>query len=292
MVATRYTNAISILGFALLLFVGGHQRLAAGQESAGAAFGLMYWTNRDEGVYRGARDGSEIKLLVDTKNADGVAIDRKAEKLYFTVSNYPTLNADQIYRVNLDGSGLEEFVGGLNFTGDLAIDAEHGKLYLSSVGDGNIFEINIADKQRRDIVTGVNGPDELVLDVAEGCLYFTSSGGHNIERVSLDGSARRDVIAGLGTPFGLALDPDEKQLYFVEAQGNLRRVGLDGSKLSLLAQGLIEPDGLAIDLDNRKLYWTERGKLCQANLDGSDVEPLVVGKTSQYSSIIILPPEE
>lgn len=134
----------------------------AADESAAEVFGVMYWTHRDEGVYRAARDGSEAKLLAAIKNADGIALDHKTQKLYFTVSGYPGPNADKLYRGNLDGSGLEEFVAGL----------------------------------------------------------------------------------------------------------------------------------LAFDPDNRKLYWTEKGKLCQANADGTQIETLISGKTGQYASLLILPPKE
>ena len=146
----------------LLVIAIAAMRPAAADDSAAAVFGLMYWTHRDEGVYRAARDGSELKLLAAVKTADGIALDQKAQKLYFTVSGYPGPNADKLYRGNLDGSGLEEFVAGL----------------------------------------------------------------------------------------------------------------------------------LAFDPDNRKLYWTEKGKLCQANADGTQIETLISGKTGQYASLLILPPKE
>lgn len=150
--------------FVTALFVWAAAASARAQESATDLLGAIYWTHRGTGVYRAAPDGSEIKQLVDIENPDGLAIDTKGQKLYFTVSNYPAANADSIYRINLDGSGHEEVVGGLNFTGDMVLDPGPAKLYLTSVGGGTIFEIDIASKQRRDLVTGVNGPDELVLE--------------------------------------------------------------------------------------------------------------------------------
>ncbi|HVX63769.1 MAG TPA: hypothetical protein VHC19_24315, partial [Pirellulales bacterium] len=70
------------------------------------------------------------------------------------------------------------------------------------------------------------------------------------------------------------------------------RSKLDGSDREQLASGLDQPDGLAIDADNRKLYWVERGKLSQSELDGSQPETLVTGKSDLYSSLEILPPVE
>lgn len=111
---------------------------ANAQESATDSLGAIYWTHRGTGVYRAARDGSEMKQLVEIKNPDGLAVDANAQKLYFTVSNHPAANADTIYRINLDGSGIEEIVGGLNFTGDMVLDPDSAKLYLTSVGSGII----------------------------------------------------------------------------------------------------------------------------------------------------------
>lgn len=37
---------------------------------------------------------------------------------------------------------------------------------------------------------------------------------------------------------------------------------------------------------------TETGKIGQANLDGSFIETLVLGKTAQYASLVVLPPRE
>jgi sugar lactone lactonase YvrE len=83
---------------------------------------------------------------------------------------------------------------------------------------------------------------------------------------------------------------DEKAIYWTFPGGDLYRVRLEDGRHERLLQGLTNPDGLAIDFDNRKLYWAENGKISQANLDGTNVELLVKGKTTQYSSLEIFPP--
>ncbi|HUY36858.1 MAG TPA: hypothetical protein VMV69_29330 [Pirellulales bacterium] len=78
---------------------------AAADESAADTLGLMYWTHRNEGVYRAARDGSEVKLIVPMKNVDGLAIDLENRKLYWTETG-------TICQGNFDGSGIEVLVSG------------------------------------------------------------------------------------------------------------------------------------------------------------------------------------
>ncbi len=261
-------------------------------ESSADLFGLMYWTDRNEGIYRAARDGSEMQLLVPMPNLDGLAVDEKEGKLYFTVSNSQQQNADKVMRANLDGQGAQELAT-LNFTGDLVLDpSEGGKLYVSSLGDEKIVRLNRDGTGLEDFIIGLDRPDEMAFDPVKRQLYWTNNGKLRIERANLDGKGRETVIQLTGeAAFGLAIDPHKREIYWVVPQGTLSRAGLDGSNVKQLIAGLTQSDGLAFDPENRKLYWTENGKLSQANADGSQMEVLVTGKTRQYGSVVILPPK-
>ncbi len=77
----------------IVVLVGAGAALACAEEPPQASeaddecvelFGLMYWSHRDEGVYRACRDGSQVKLLVPMKNVDGLAVDEAGGKLYWT----------------------------------------------------------------------------------------------------------------------------------------------------------------------------------------------------------------
>jgi sugar lactone lactonase YvrE len=265
--------------------------LSAADDSAGAALGWMYWTHREEGVYRAARDGSEVKLLVAMKNADGLAVDPEGGKLYFTVSNVPD-QLDTLHSADLDGGNVKQLAGELNWTGDLALDPEAGKLYITSLGDDKIIEISVDGSQRRDLLTGIESPDELAIDAKHGKIYWGSSGGDGIRRANLDGSNPEPVLPQV-VAFGLAIDLEREQLFWVDlGTGSIHRVGLDGKNDTQVLAGLQGADGLALDTDNRKLYWTETGKISQGNLDGTGVEVLVTGKTAQYASLVVFPPQE
>ena len=254
-------------------------------------FGVMYWTFRDEGVYRACRDGSQAKLIVPMKNVDGLAVDEQGRKLYFTLSTVPEVNTDKVLRANLDGSGVEELAQGLNFTGDLALDAKGGKLYISSVGDGKIMQCNLDGSERKDLLTGLENPDELAI-VVEHCNLYCVRGG-KVQRANLDCTQIEDVATINTYAMGLALDLESKRMYYATLnEGTIQRVNLDGKADQQIVGSRTGTDGLAYDPFSRKLYWTEEGKICQANDDGSEIETLVAGKTHKFASIVILQPKE
>jgi sugar lactone lactonase YvrE len=288
--AARSVLCLTLLGFFDARALPADGPTAA--ESSADLFGLMYWTDRTEGIYRAARDGSEMQLLLPMPNTDGLTVDDKEGKIYFTLSNSQQANGDKVMRANLDGSNPQELAT-LNFTGDLVLDpAEGGKVYVSSLGDDKIVRLNRDGTGLEDFIIGLDSPDEMAFDPVKRQLYWANGGKQRIERANLDGKGRETVIDLKGAvAFGLALDPIKREIYWLVPQGTLSRAALDGSNEKALITGLTQPDGLAFDPDNRKLYWTENGKLSQANADGSQVELLVAGKTRQYGSVVILPPK-
>lgn len=266
-------------------------KIARSDDSAADLLGTMYWTFRDEGIYRAARDGSEIKLLVPAPVADGLAVDAARGTIYWTISSD---GPNKVQKCKLDGSDLHDVVTGLSGTGDLVLDAEAGKLYVTLMNEGKVIEVNTDGSQQRDFVTGLSAPDELALDAKHRVLYVTCSGNGTIQRVSLDDRMPKTIVsANGGVFFGLAIDAAREQLFCVNAgRGQIDRMKLDGSDVKTIVSGLTAPDGLALDTENNKLYWMERGKISQANFDGTNVELLVTGKVAQYGSIVVLPPKE
>lgn len=294
-------NRRSFWGLACLLFlISACAAIARAEDPAQATeaddecvelFGLMYWTHRDEGVYRACRDGSQVKLLVPMKNVDGLAVDEPRGKLYFTTSTYPALTGDKLFRVNLDGSEVEELIQGLNFTGDLVLDAERQKLYISSLADGKIVQCNLDGSECKDWLTGLGNPDEMALDAKNRKLYWVRSG--KIQRAGLDGAQPEDVATVNAGMMGLALDLERQRLYYATRDfGTIRQIHLDVAGDEQLIGGHPGIDGLAFDPYSRKLYWTEEGKICQANADGSQIETLVPEKTHRFASIVVLQPRE
>lgn len=284
----------------ILVLVGAGAALACAEEPPRASeaddecfelFGLMYWTHRDEGVYRACRDGSQVKLLVPLKNVDGLAVDKPGGKLYFTTSAYPALTGDKLFRANVNGSEVEELLQGLNFTGDLVLDAQRQKLYISSLADGKIVQCNLDGSECKDWLAGLGNPDEMAIDAKNRKLYWVRSG--KIQRADLDAPKVEDVATVNVGMMGLTLDLEKQQLYYATRDfGTIRQIHLDAAGDDQLIGGHPGVDGLAFDPYSRKLYWTEEGKICQANVDGSQVETLVPEKTHRFGSIVVLQPKD
>ncbi|HJT30906.1 MAG TPA: hypothetical protein VJ783_02485 [Pirellulales bacterium] len=259
-------------------------------QPAGDSVGLMYWTDRSQGIYRAVCDGSEVTLVVEMKETDGLAVDAKHGKLYFTTSS-----SGKLFRANLDGTEITELVAGLTHTGDVVLDPKSEKLYISSLAGHKILQCNLDGTGMKDFVRGLITPDELAIDLEKRFLYWSHSGrGGPVQRARLDnGLELTDVVATRARRFGIVVDTVEQQIYWADVDpGNIVRSGLDGQGQTTIVTGRVGLDGLALDTDNRKIYWTETGKICRANLDGSGIAVLVSDKTQQWATLVILPPKE
>jgi len=281
-----------LLMLAAAIFVS-QPALAVAADSAAETLGVMYWTDRTTGLYRAARDGSEVQLVVPRTIIDSIAVDREGERLFWTQITNRGLKQVELWQGKLDGSLPILLANDLNWIGDVVFDPVDKKVYVSSLGDAKIICMNADGSQRRDFLVGVPPPSRLYLDAKNRKLYWASNSLPRLDRVNLDGSAPEPVLTDLpGVAFGFSIDPVEEKVYWTSPQGTLHRAKLDGSQREQLVSGLNQPDGLAIDVDNRKLYWAEKGKISQSNLDGSGVEVLASGKSDLYSSLEILPPKE
>ena len=267
--------------------------LATADESAADTLGVMYWTDRTAGIYRAARDGSEIQLVVPQAIIDSIAIDAEGERLYWTLITNRGLKNVELWQGKLDGGMAVRLADDLNWVGDVVFDPVDKKVYVSSLGDSKIICMNADGSQRHDFLVGLPPPSRLFVDAENRKLYWASNSLPRIDRVNLDGTGREAAMTDLpGVAFGFRIDPVEQMIYWTYPGGDIYRAKLDGNERRKLAGGLNQPDGVAIDADNRKLYWAERGKISQANLDGTGVELLVTGKSDLYSSLEILPPKD
>lgn len=263
------------------------------EESAVDTLGAMYWTDRTTGIYRAARDGSEVEIVVARTFIDSIAIDREGGRLFWTTITNRGLKHVELWQGKLDGSLPTLLADDLNWVGDVVFDPVDKHLYVSSLGDAKIVRMNADGSERKDFLAGLPPPSRLFIDAENRKLYWVSNSLPRLDRISLDGSGREAVITNLpGVAFGFGIDPVEQRVYWTFPGGVLYRSKLDGSERQQLFKGLNQPDGLAVDVDNRKLYWAEKGKISQSNLDGSGLEVLVSGKSDLYSSLEILPPAE
>ena len=198
------------------------------------------------------------------------------------------LFARSIYQVNLDGTGIEEVIAGVN-AGSLGIDEVDGKIYWLQDDPPKIRRANMDGTNIEDLVTsGLNVPRGIDVDEVGRKLYWTDRSNDQIMCSELDGSNVVTIISGVDRVQGIEVEPVEGKIYWSQEgighPGYICRANLDGTGSETLVSADMDPEDVAVDRDNGKIYWTEnRYKFIQsANLDGSNPETIVSGLSCPF----------
>jgi hypothetical protein len=119
-----------------------------------------------------------------------------------------------------------------------------------------------------------------------GRLFVLELSGDRIHSMNPDGSDRKTIVTNGRLPDGVAVDAKAGHIYWTNMgvpslnDGSIERADLDGgNRTTIIAQGVTHtPKQMHLDEENRKLYWCDREgmRVMRANLDGSQVETLVV----------------
>jgi sugar lactone lactonase YvrE len=127
-----------------------------------------------------------------------------------------------------------------------------------------------------------------------GRLFVLEASGGRIHSMRPDGSDKKVIADGCRVPDGIAVDVEAGHIYWTNMgmpsldDGTIERADLDGGNRKLiLGQGITHtPKQLHLEKDSGKLYWCDREgmRVMRANLDGTDVETLVItGKGEEDS---------
>jgi len=253
----------------------------------------MYWADNGN-IFKANLDGTGVEQIFTKSNVDGQAgwidVDFDAEKLYWrglADLNSPPNGTGVVRRMNLDGTGLEDVLTGLNFDAyGFALDVPAGKMYFGDHGQG-IFTANL-DGSGKALLPGTDGlrhTHDIVVSQALSQVYYSNAehtqfnGFNGVRRADLDGSNIEDVFNNNGVSVVavyMALDEAAGNIYWsIEPTGEIFRADLDGSNPTLLLSGITGVRDIEIDPYAGKLYWTSQHVLQRANLDGTQIEDLV-----------------
>lgn len=216
----------------------------------------MYWIasniNGLDRIFRSAIDGSpiaETETLVTALHGLGadIALDLDAGKLYWCAwaGQFPT--GGGIYRCNLDGTGEETIVTGLERPTRLVLHPELEVIYWT--------------------------------DSANWLIQSASTTGTNVGVATL--------IPFPISPEGLAIDFDAGFIYWSEFNtGAIKRASLGGQGVDTVtlvseADGAGPPRDLGVDFDSGTMYWTDpvHAKIRSANLLGDGVSSLTTASS-------------
>ena len=250
----------------------------------------IYWSNAcfsptgETGIFRANLDGSSIEKLAATVDAQGIALDLDANRIYWTDNNVVT-------RANLDGSGAEALVTTpfVSLQGT-AIDPGTQKIYWTDDNDGALQRANLDGSDVEDVFPiGAHHPTGIAFDLQERNMYFSSL--CSIYRAPIDSPDPQPVpiytriACGGFLGFGaIAFAQDSRRLFWTEFPNNFGDIppgrvrfstptGRFPRTITSFDNGF--SNGVAVDEDRSKVYWTGPSGIQRANLNGSGIEDVL-----------------
>ena len=282
------------------------------QERASA--GLLYVLDISGGrIFTARPDGSAKRVLVSgCKKPDGIAVDRRAGRIYWTEMGVLHLNDGTIESADLDGRQRKTIVPqGITFTPkQLCLDHRNGKLYWcdregmrvmrADFDGGNVetlVETGEGAEDRKDQTRWCVG---IAVDPASGHFYWSQKGPDNagLGRIFRAGMAmpagdsaraRSDIellYNALPEPIDLELDLTRRQIYWTDRgdppYGNtVNRGPMDPQPgvvhvPEILVSHLMEGIGIALDFEGKRMFMTDLGgTVYRAGLNGDEPQPLL-----------------
>lgn len=254
--------------------------VVAGSPSWGAAADL-FW-NDAIGIQALVSDRDAPLFLYDTFETRGIAVDPAARRIVW--SDVLPLGAPIPGGVIRDGGtrggAFRTLVDRLPNPAGVAIDALHGNIYWTDVGDSlaasTIYMARRDGSEAKPIVRGewISEIAGIAVDPRGGKLYFSyvnplidSLFNGGIGKANLDGTGVQGIVGGLGKPIGVAVDPEGGNVYWADARklspgggdGQIALADVHGEHQRTILGGLDLPYGVALDFERRDVYWTDAG---------------------------------
>lgn len=190
----------------------------------------VYSTDIGSGrILRTSSNGANPEVIVEIPGAvlRGLAVDSRANRLYYLNSDTDTLNV-----CRLDGKSPEVLFSGFRRPNDMALDPLHGKLYVTDSGTNGVLRYDIDSGTSEWIMSGaeVDGVWGIALLPEDGLMFLSDHVHNAIMRADLAGQGLTTLVADMETPRGLTVAPHHGRLYWLEADtGRFYRSDLDGS---------------------------------------------------------------
>jgi DNA-binding beta-propeller fold protein YncE len=257
-------------------------------------------------------DGKDQKVIAEKCHLpDGVAVDVKAGRVYWTNMGVPNADDGTIERADLDGGNRITLVpqGVTHTPKQIHLEPESGKLYWCDREGMRVMRCNLDGSAVETLVVSGDPATNLgdatkwcvgiAVDPKAGQIYWTQKGSDDagvgrIFRAGIDIPAgqtsanRSDVevwIDRLPEPIDLEIDHGERTLYWTDRgdppKGNtVSRASLDAAagkvRPEIVFTHLMEGIGLALDTRGGRMFFSDLGgSVYVAALDGSDGHPIL-----------------
>lgn len=234
--------------------------------------------------------GSSAETIADMTGmeAHSMAYDAVDDKIYYV--DFEATGSGKIWRLNPDGTGLEELLSGLNSPYGVALNLAEGKMYI--VDGAHVSRANLdGSGYEKEFITVDGGLMRAVgFNSQTGLIYFYEVNDENLFVAQSDGTGVAAIVEG-AYGYGLFVDEVNEKIYYDDRRNTgLMQANLDGSGAVKIADftGNRGGSGITIDYDANKLYWAETnlGNIKRANLDGSEAETVLSGLLSPRGMFI------
>ncbi|WP_424492930.1 MBG domain-containing protein [Salinimicrobium sp. GXAS 041] len=248
---------------------------------------LLYWPNENKDKIEVASLNGASRQDVVTIGASGsiiaIDIDQGNEKAYWFDQN-----ASKIYRSNLDGTNIEEFVSNSGYATSLFVDHVNEYLYWPNNNSSKIERIKLDGTGREDVISATD-PIGISVDVSDSKVYWYDQTNGSIYRGNLDGSGSEEFISNPGYATTLYIDQKNKYLYWPNYESSkIERIKLDRTGRADVVSAS-DAIGISIDVNNSKVYWYDSVKdnINRASLDGTGSEVFI--SNSGYATTLSIP---
>ena len=166
--------------------------------------GVLTSAGGPSGIVRTDLDGTNALSIVPHLDGRGrgIALDVPGGKVYFGQHEPRGSGSGNIWRVNLNGTGLEVIVSGLQRPRDLDLDLIAGKVYWVDESTRKIQRANLDGSDVEDVVTDLDGPSSLALQFE----VVTDEDGDGV--LDADDLCGDTVIPELNVPSSGSLNPN------------------------------------------------------------------------------------
>lgn len=260
-----------------------------------AASGTLYWNqvtgfSGTWGLYSADLNGDNRTQVIEDQ-VIGFLIDNETERLYWTLSNFRT-----IQRAPLDNPEASEVVLNQSVVRPvrMLLNNADNRLYFSSNAyRPYLYRFNAINGSGLQSIarSSVYLPVRFELDTVNQKIYWINGKSGvlddqfaSIMRANFDGTAVEELVRHptVRSPFGLALDIAQNKMYWSDISPRaLRQADLDGNNISevIPADELESIRDIALDHTQNKLYWSDPalGSIHRVDLIDSTREEVITG---------------
>ena len=225
--------------------------------------------------------GSTAEIVLDI--TDMYSLDMACDTVSGKIFLADTDNG-KIWRMNMNGSGLETIASGFADPFSIVVDHRAKKLYWSNT-DGTIAKSNFDGSDLVRELVKIDGGDirGLAVNSKTGDLYFMDYESEVLFKSKSDGSGIQELD---NNAYGFSIFVDEvndKIYYDSRSKRGIMRANLDGTNASLFintgSTSSYRVYGINIDYEQEKIYWSQyyTDDIMRMNLDGTKKETVVSG---------------